>query len=145
MIVTARDISAFYQCLMNGGELGGTRVFDEATVEKAIRPGRDELDFDRMTGLPMRYSTGFMLGSDSISLFGWNHPRAFGHVGMSNLFTWADPDRDLAVALLTTGKPVLGTHMTSLIRLFIGIHEAYGATTKVKSSGSVTRGPTDVL
>jgi CubicO group peptidase (beta-lactamase class C family) len=125
VIVTARDISAFYQCLLNGGTLDGTRVFDEATVEKALRPGNNRIDIDRMLGLPMLYSTGFMLGSDSISLFGWNHPRAFGHVGMSNLFTWADPDRELVVALLTTGKPVLGTHMVPLVRLFTGIHETF--------------------
>lgn len=124
-IVTARDISAFYQCLLNGGELDGTRVFDEATVAKATRPVREEIDIDRMIGLPIRYSNGFMLGSDSVSIFGWNHPRAFGHVGMSNLFTWADPERELVVALLTTGKPVFGTHMVSLVRLFTGIHETF--------------------
>jgi len=128
VIVTARDISAFYQCLMNGGELDGTRVFDEATVDKATRPGGNGVGIDRTLGLPMRYSTGFMLGSESISLFGWNHPRAFGHVGMSNLFTWADPERELVVAFLTTGKPVLGTHMVSLVRLFTGIHETFART-----------------
>lgn len=125
VIATARDISAFYQCLLNGGELDGTRVFDKSTVEKAIRPERHALDIDRMIGLPVRYSSGFMLGSDSVSIFGWNHPQAFGHVGLSNLFTWADPERELAVALLTTGKPVFGTHMVSLVRLFQGIHETF--------------------
>jgi CubicO group peptidase (beta-lactamase class C family) len=59
----------------------------------------------------MRYSAGFMLGSDCVSLFGWNHSPAFEHVELSNRFTWADPDRDLAVALLTTG--LVGPHLTS--------------------------------
>jgi len=83
-----------------------------------------------MLGLPMRYSSGLMLGSDSLSLFGWNHPRAFGHVGLSNLFTWADPDRDLVVALLTTGKPVIGPHIVALVQLFCSIHEAFPASAR---------------
>ncbi len=124
-IVTARDISTFYQCLMNGGSLGGVRVFDEATIAQAIRPQGAAMELDRMLGMPIRYSSGFMLGSEHASLFGWNHPRAFGHVGMSNTFTWADPDRDLVVALLTTGKPVLGTHVRALIELISGIHETF--------------------
>ena len=125
VIVTARDVATFYQCLMNGGSIDGTRVFEEETVASAIRAERDEMEIDRMLGMPMRYSTGFMLGTESISLYGWNHPRAFGHVGMSNLFTWADPDRELVVALLPTGKPVIGNHLPALVRLMGGIYEVF--------------------
>jgi len=125
VIVTARDIARFYQCLMNGGSIDGTRVFDEETVADAITAERDELEFDRMLAMPIRYGSGFMLGTESFSLYGWNHPRAFGHVGMSNLFTWADPDRDLVVALLTTGKPVIGGHLPALVRLMGGIYAAF--------------------
>ncbi len=77
-----------------------------------------------MLGVPMRYGTGFMLGTETVSLYGWNRPRAFGHVGMSNLFTWADPDQELVVALLTTGKPVFGSHLPALVRLMGGIYTA---------------------
>jgi CubicO group peptidase (beta-lactamase class C family) len=125
VIVTARDIATFYQCVLNGGSIDGTRVFEEQTVTEAIRAESDDMEFDRMLAMPMRYSTGFMLGTESFSLYGWNHPRAFGHVGMSNLFTWADPDRDLVVALLTTGKPVIGGHLPALVRLMGGIYAAF--------------------
>lgn len=125
VIVTARDIATFYQCLMNGGSLEGTRVFEEETVMRAIHPAGEEMEIDRMLGMPIRYSPGFMLGSESVSLYGWNHPRVFGHVGMSNVFTWADRDRDLVVALLTSGKPVLGTHVLALTQLISGIHEVF--------------------
>jgi CubicO group peptidase (beta-lactamase class C family) len=125
VIVTARDIATFYQCVLNGGSIDGTRVFEEQTVREAIRAESDDMEFDRMLAMPMRYSTGFMLGTESFSLYGWNHPRAFGHVGMSNLFTWADPDRDLVVALLTTGKPVIGGHLPALVRLMGGIYAAF--------------------
>jgi CubicO group peptidase (beta-lactamase class C family) len=125
VIVTARDVAAFYQCLLDGGVLDGVRVFDEETVSRAVRAEHDGLAIDRMLALPMRYSSGFMLGSETVSLYGWNHPRAFGHLGMSNLFTWADPDRDLVVAILTTGKPVIGPHLPALVQLISRIHETF--------------------
>ena len=56
------------------------------TVTKALEAPHDELVIDRMLGLPIRYGSGFMLGSGSISPYGWNRPQAFGHVGMSKLF-----------------------------------------------------------
>lgn len=122
VIVTARDVAIFYQCLMNGGTIEGTRIFEERTVENAIRAERGGMEIDRMLAVPMRYGTGFMLGTETVSLYGWNRPRAFGHVGMSNLFTWADPDQELVVALLTTGKPVIGAHLPALVRLMGGIY-----------------------
>jgi CubicO group peptidase (beta-lactamase class C family) len=125
VIVRARDIAVFYQCIMDGGSFGGTRVFEDETVESALRAPHDELVIDRMIGLPIRYGSGFMLGSDSFSLFGWNRPRAFGHIGMSNLFTWADRDRELVVAILTTGKPVIGPHLLPFVKLITGINEVF--------------------
>jgi CubicO group peptidase (beta-lactamase class C family) len=125
VIVTARDAATFYQCLLNGGSIDGTRVFDEETVARAVEPEGDDIAFDRMLAIPVRYSPGFMLGTESFSLYGWNHPAAFGHLGMSNLFTWADPDNELVVALLTTGKPMLGGHLPALVRLIGGLYEVF--------------------
>ena len=99
LLTTANDVAVFYQCIMDGGSFEGTRVFEEPTVERALEAPHDELVIDRMLGLPLRYGSGFMLGSDSISPYGWDRPQAFGHVGLSNLFTWADRDRDLVVAI----------------------------------------------
>ena len=125
VIVTARDVAVFYQCIMDGGVFAGTRVFAEDTVEKALEAPHDELVVDRMLGLPLRYGSGFMLGSSSISPYGWNRPLGFGHIGMSNLFTWADPERELVVAILTTGKPVIGPHLLPLVKLLTGINQIY--------------------
>ena len=44
-----------------------------------------------------------------ISIYGSGTPRAFGHLGFTNIVTYADPERDIAVALLTSGKPFLHT------------------------------------
>ncbi len=125
VIVTARDVAAFYQCLLDGGVLDGTRIFEPATIERARRPRVEGTPFDRLLGLPMRYSEGFMLGAEGLTLYGWHHPEAFGHLGMSNLLTWAEPDRDLVVAILTTGKPMIGTHVVAFPRLIGALHDAY--------------------
>lgn len=125
VITTARDVSAVYQCILNGGEFEGKRVLQKRTCNKLRRATQTRFGIDRMIGLPMRYGSGFMMGTRTISLYGWNHPNAFGHVGMSNTFTWADPDRDLVVALLTTGKPILGPHLLALPKLINEIHRRY--------------------
>lgn len=41
------------------------------------------------------------------SLFGPDTDKAFGHLGFTNILGWADPERRLAVGLITRGKPVL--------------------------------------
>lgn len=127
IIVTARDAAAFYQCLLDGGTLDGTRVFAASTVERAREPRVEGTPFDRLLGLPMRYSEGFMLGADGLTLYGWHHADAFGHLGMSNLLTWAEPSRDLVVAILTTGKPMIGPHVLAFPRLIGALHDAYPA------------------
>ena len=136
VIVTAADAAAFYQCLLDGGTLGTTQVFENATVLRALADDTGGgISLDRMIGLPFRYGdAGFMHGTDTMSLYGWNHPQAFGHVGMSNSFTWADPDRQLVVALLTTGKPILGTHLVALPGLIREIHRSFPSTSGAASS-----------
>jgi hypothetical protein len=37
------------------------------------------------------------------------------------VFSWADPQRDISVAILNSGKPVLGSHMLALPRLLFSI------------------------
>jgi CubicO group peptidase (beta-lactamase class C family) len=54
----------------------------------------------------MAYSMGFMLGNDPVGFYGPRSGKAFGHIGLMNIMGWADPERDLAVALTNTGKPM---------------------------------------
>ena len=103
---TADELSRFYELLLRGGELDGVRVMSarsirRATVERAYR------EFDLTLGAPMRHSAGFMLGADAVSLFGPDTDKAFGHLGFTNVLGWADPERDISVGLITSGKPFL--------------------------------------
>ena len=54
-----------------------------------------------------------------IEMPGWD--KAFGHLGFANTLVWADPERDISVALLTTGKLVLGPHLAALWMLLASI------------------------
>jgi len=117
---TADQCSRFFQCLLNGGELDGVRVFEPLTVRRAVAEvGKAELD--RSLLLPVRYSAGMMLGSRSIGLYGPDTEKAFGHLGFTNNFIWADPERDISVALLTTGKLMVGLHLPYLMMLLRNI------------------------
>jgi CubicO group peptidase (beta-lactamase class C family) len=106
LIATANEASRFMQLLLDGGTQRGVRVFETRTIERAIAE-QSYLELDLTLGAPIRYSMGFMLGGRFASLFGLATQRAFGHVGLTNVFVYADPSRDLAVALMTSGKPVL--------------------------------------
>jgi CubicO group peptidase (beta-lactamase class C family) len=126
LFTTAQDCAAFYQCLLDEGELDGVRIFEPRTVHHAIDE-QSAWEIDLTLGLPIAYSTGFMLGNHFLSLYGWNHPRAFGHIGLTNIFCWADPDRELSAAILTTGKPVLSLHTVRMAQLQSAIHAAFPA------------------
>ncbi len=103
---TADDICRFFELLLCGGELGGTRIFSQSTVRKAIAP-QTAWQVDRMIFLPISYSMGFMLGTEPVGLYGFRCGTAFGHVGLSNILAWADPERDISVALMNSGKPLI--------------------------------------
>jgi CubicO group peptidase (beta-lactamase class C family) len=124
IVTTAEELCAFYQCLLDEGELSGVRVFAARTVRRATAE-ITYLGIDFTLGLPLRYGLGFMLGSEYASLFGWDSPTAFGHVGFTNSFSWADPERRLSVALLTNGKPVLSLHAIRLVQLMGEMNRAF--------------------
>jgi CubicO group peptidase (beta-lactamase class C family) len=117
---TAEEASRFFQMMLDYGSFGGQRVMAPLTVHRATQEaGRAQLDASLK--LPMRYSPGFMLGGRPIGIYGRHSHYAYGHLGLSNVFCWADPERELSVALLNTGKPVLGTHLVALPRLLYSI------------------------
>jgi CubicO group peptidase (beta-lactamase class C family) len=107
VVATAGEAARFFELLLRGGELDGRRIFAPGTVARAVRAHAERFEIDASLGLPIRYGMGFMLGGERLSLYGRRTPRAFGHVGFSNVVAWADPDRDLGVCLMTSGKPFI--------------------------------------
>ena len=124
VVTTAEELTSFYQCLLQEGEYAGVRVFDPRTVRRATL--EDSIwELDLTLGVPLRYGLGFMLGGKRFSLFGTDNPHAFGHLGFTNTFSWADPERELSVAFLTTGMPVLSLHAVRLVQFLAEINAAF--------------------
>jgi CubicO group peptidase (beta-lactamase class C family) len=123
LVATAEEMSRFYDLLLRGGELGGVRVFEPRTVFRATAE-QSYFELDLSLGLPLRYSMGFQLGARWLSLFGPYTPRAFGHVGFTNIVTWADPERGLAAAIMTSGKPLIYAEIYYLIEVLLRINRA---------------------
>lgn len=105
IISTADELSRFAEIWRRGGELDGVRVMSPETLRAATKEVR-RLRPDVATGLmPLRWGTGFMLGSERFGPFGLNAPAAFGHTGLVNIAVWADPQRELSAAVVSSGKP----------------------------------------
>lgn len=117
---SAEQANRFMEMLLNGGEYQGQKILSPDTVFRATLP-TSNTSIDRSLLAPMRYALGPMLGSNPIGIFGPHSGQAFGHLGFSNILCWADPERDISVSLLNTGKSVVGTHLPALAQLLYQI------------------------
>jgi CubicO group peptidase (beta-lactamase class C family) len=124
IVSTAEEVSKFFEMLRLGGELNGTRVFAPRTVHRAVNEtAYRQMDFTLL--LPVRYGVGLMLGSNTLSAFGRETPRAFGHLGFINNLGWADPERALSVGLLTSGKPFSVRNLVGLVKIVEAIRKGF--------------------
>ncbi|WP_048630954.1 lipase LipE [Mycolicibacterium aurum] len=104
-VSNANELSRFAEILRRGGELDGVRVMAPETLRAATAEAR-RLRPDLATGMaPMRWGTGYMLGSKRFGPFGRDAAGAFGHTGLTDIAVWADPERALSVAVVSSGKP----------------------------------------
>jgi CubicO group peptidase (beta-lactamase class C family) len=93
---TTGDLAILLQALINGGAYGSTRLWSPTTLATMTR--------DQNTGLNAPWGLGWAL-RDSIVWNGFGDlgsARTFGHVGATGTVAWADPERQLLCALLTT-------------------------------------------
>ncbi|NOY70723.1 MAG: beta-lactamase family protein [Deltaproteobacteria bacterium] len=118
LVATADEMSRFFQMMLNGGILDGVRIFSPKTIDTAINP-YGKMGIDRTMIIPMRYSAGLMLGADPMGMWGPFSDKAFGHVGFIHILCWADPSRDISVSLQTTGKSLVGSHVSKLVRFLM--------------------------
>jgi len=116
IVTTANELSRFFELLRCEGELDGVRVLQPATLARALAE-QSYLELDLTLGFPTRFSYGYMLGSELISVFGPDTWQAFGHLGFVNILCWADPERALSCALITSGKPFVYPGVTHFLRI----------------------------
>jgi CubicO group peptidase (beta-lactamase class C family) len=106
VVTTANELSRFFEILRAGGELDGVRVMAPQTIRRALTQ-QAHMEIDLQLGFPIRYSYGLMLGAKLVSLYGRDTDLAFGHLGLINIAGWADPERGLSAALITSGKAIV--------------------------------------
>jgi CubicO group peptidase (beta-lactamase class C family) len=122
IVGTANETCRFFQLLLDGGVLDGRRIFDRRTVRRALAE-HAYFEIDLTFTIPIRYGLGFVLGANHLSLYGLHTPRAFGHLGFSNILAWADPERDISACIMTNGKPFLTPrlwHLYALVQAISG-------------------------
>jgi CubicO group peptidase (beta-lactamase class C family) len=116
VVATAYEMARFMDLLRRGGTMDGIPIMQPRTIRRALTETSYH-ELDRTLAVPIRYSYGFMLGAQALSLFGPDTDEAFGHLGFMNVFMWADPRRELSVGLMTSGKVLIGPHVVALWNL----------------------------
>ena len=125
-IGTARDMARFYACLVEGGELGGTRILDAETVETATSV-QVEVERDATMKVPRRYALGFERAGTAWDKYGTLAPRTtFGHGGLGSIVGWGDPDSGLAMAYVTNGIRDETEHAQRACEMADAVRRAFG-------------------
>jgi CubicO group peptidase (beta-lactamase class C family) len=108
---TARSLARLYAMVAHGGEIGGVRLLSRQTLDKiAVVHSRGP---DLVLVLPM----GWRLGYHGAFTTRGSLPGAFGHFGFGGSGGWADPRRDLALAMVCNrgaGTPLGDLRMLEL-------------------------------
>jgi CubicO group peptidase (beta-lactamase class C family) len=103
---TAAAMQAFYQMLVAGGTLNGTRLFSPRLI-RWVTQNQVGDRIDESFGIPMhrglgphvRGTTPVIRGLGSIAT-----PSTFGHGGAGTSYSWADPESGLSFTYLTNGR-----------------------------------------
>ena len=108
---TARSLARMYSMIAGRGELSGVRVLSPDTIERMgrIQSWRRDL----VLVIPMRWRLGYHLVGTTRGVV----DEAFGHFGFGGSGGWADPSRELSLAMVCnrgTGTPIGDLRMLRL-------------------------------
>ncbi|MEH6588675.1 MAG: serine hydrolase domain-containing protein [Halioglobus sp.] len=94
-LFTARSLAIMYSMLAGGGEFNRVRLLSEHTVDKATT-------LQKPTGKNsvIPFDMRWRLGYHGVATTQGLPKKAFGHFGFGGSGAWADPELDLAVALI---------------------------------------------
>lgn len=99
----AVSLAGMYAMLAGGGKLGRVRILSEATVRKASAIQNNQRD--RVVVVTMQWRLGY----HRTPIIAKQLPRAYGHFGFGGSGGWADPEHDLALAMVCNrggGTPI---------------------------------------
>jgi len=137
-LFTARSLARMYAALSAGGEVDGVRLLSAATLARATElqapvAGRVVIPFD------MRWRLGY----HGVATTRGIPSKAFGHFGFGGSGAWADPRRDLAVALIVNSG--LGTPFGDMRILRISGAALASASARPRPALALTEQPALVL
>jgi CubicO group peptidase (beta-lactamase class C family) len=121
---TARAMAAFYQMLLQGGQLGGARLLSPRTIAYVTRNYTGDR-VDAYMGMAMHRGLGPHLRGTTETIRGLGSlasPRTFGHGGVGSSYCWADPDSGVSFAYLTNSRVPDPWHSARLDRVSNLVH-----------------------
>ena len=121
---TARAMAAFYQMLLQGGQLGGARLLSPRTIAYVTRNYTGDR-VDGYMGMPMHRGLGPHLRGTTETIRGLGSlasPRTFGHGGVGSSYCWGDPDSGVSFAYLTNSRVPDPWHSARLDRVSNLVH-----------------------
>lgn len=95
---TARDVSQFYQMMLNGGTYGGKRLLSREAVAQMTRTQTGDIKTGFVDGMSWGY--GFAVVKEPKGITRMLSPGTFGHGGAYGTQSWADPKKDLILILM---------------------------------------------
>ena len=118
---TARSLAGMYAVLAGRGTLGDVTMFSPERVAEIGTQQNNRRDL--VLVMPMRWRLGYhrVLGT------GRTGQDAFGHYGFGGSGAWADPTRDLSIAMTCnrgSGTPVGDARVVGLSRAVLGAADA---------------------
>jgi len=127
-----RELARFSQMLLSHGELDGNRILRPQTVEALVARHRAGM-FDHTFKHVLDFGLGFVLNSNQYGIdavpYGYGPhalPRTFGHSGMQSSCAFADPENELAVAIVFNGTPGEAAHDRRLRAVLAAMYEELG-------------------
>jgi CubicO group peptidase (beta-lactamase class C family) len=124
---TARGLVAFYQMMLAGGRLGGTRLFSPRLVAYVTRNHTGEREDAYAGGIPMHRGLGPHVRGESERMRGLGTlgaPSVFGHGGIGTSYSWADPSSGVSFSYLTNYVAPDPWHTLRLDRVSNLVHAA---------------------
>jgi len=94
-LFTARSLARMYALLANGGEMDGVQLLSEDALDAATTLQKPT---GRLSVIP--FDMRWRLGYHGVFTSRGIPAQAFGHFGFGGSGAWADPERELAVALI---------------------------------------------
>lgn len=118
-----REFGRFYEAMLGKGARGAVRLLDPPTAEAMVARHRTGMH-DETFGIVIDWGLGFII--DSVNYGRHCSPRTFGHGGGQSSVAFADPEHQLAVAVVMNGLPGPDVHYRRLSEITANIYEDLG-------------------